>query len=350
MPLQIIRQDIIKMQVDAIVNSAHPHAAIGYGVDSRIHDAAGPMLFKAREQIGSIPVSKAFMTEGYKLMAKNVIHTVGPNYYRNQDTAPQLLYDTYTNCLKVALLNNLKSIAFPLLSSGVYGYPKDEALSIAKVAISTFLLENDLDVYLVLYDQDSYDTAIKYGDQVNNYIIKNYDPSIKHQKFIEEIFKNRPNKRPRETRYESAKLSNIIYEEDKIDDDIRENNRKRNINRYIDDIDETFSDLLFRFIREKTINEVKMYQEALISKQHFSKMKSDSYYQPKRETVFLLCIAMNLNLEESNQLLQSAGYAFNNSSKFELIIKYFIEKNIYNFHTIDSLLMQYDQKTLRKYG
>ena len=335
MKLKIIRHDIIKMRVDAVVNSAHPHAAIGYGVDSRIHDAAGPMLFKARQKIGSILVSQAFITSGYRLTAKYVIHTVGPNYYRNKETAPKLLYDTYINCLNLAKDNHLKSIAFPLISSGVYGYPKEDALSIAKDAIHNFLKEYDMDIYLVLYDQESYDTAIKYGDQVNNYIIKNYDPSIKHQLFIEEIFRNRPSKRPKREVFQSDAL---IY------------HKLSNLSALDDDIEEPFSDLLFRMIREKNINEVKMYQDAFISKQHFSKMKSDSYYQPKRETVFLLCIAMKLNLEESIKLLQSAGYAFNHSSKFELIIKYFIEKGIYDFHTIDSLLMQYDQKTLRKYN
>ena len=333
MPLKIIRQDIIKMKVDAIVNSAHPMVSIGYGVDSRIHDSAGPLLFEARKKIGTIEVSKAFITPGYKLMAKYVIHTVGPNYYRNELTAPMLLRETYQNVLNLARSKNVKSIAFPLISSGVYGYPKKEALEIAKETINLFLETHELDVFLVLFDQESYDLGIKYGEKINNYLIQNYDMFANQHRLLKDVF-----------------------EEEKINynktnsPEIEEISQKSNFKVVFDEEEETFSDMLFRLIRERNIHEVKMYQDAHISKQLFSKIKSNSYYQPTRETVFLFCIAMHLSLSLSKKLLASAGYTFNKSSRFDLIIMYFIESKIYDFYTIDSILIQYNQKALRRYN
>ena len=333
MPLKIIRQDIIKMKVDAIVNSAHPSVSIGYGVDSRIHDSAGPLLFEARKKIGTIDVSKAFITPGYKLMSKYVIHTVGPNYYRNESTAPKLLRETYRNVLNLAISKNVKSLAFPLISSGVYGYPKKEALEIAKETINLFLEMHEIDVFLVLFDQESYDLGTKYGDKINNYLIQNYDMFANQQRLLEDVF-----------------------EEEKINyhktnsPEIEEISQKSNFKVVFDEVEETFSDMLFRLIRERNIHEVKMYQDAHISKQLFSKIKSNSYYQPTRETVFLFCIAMHLSLSLSKKLLASAGYTFNKSSRFDLIIMYFIESKIYDFYTIDSILIQYNQKALRRYN
>ena len=131
---------------------------------------------------------------------------------------------------------------------------------------------------------------------------------------------------------------------------MEEISQKSNFKVVLDEAEETFSDMLFRLIRERNIHEVKMYQDAHISKQLFSKIKSNSYYQPTRETVFLFCIAMHLSLHLSKKLLASAGFTFNKSSRFDLIIMYFIESKIYDFYTIDSILMQYNQKALRRYN
>jgi O-acetyl-ADP-ribose deacetylase (regulator of RNase III) len=333
MPLKIIRQDIIKMKVDAIVNSAHPSVSIGYGVDSRIHDFAGPLLFEARKKIGNISVSKAFITPGYKLMSKYVIHTVGPNYYRNELTAPKLLRETYQNVLNLARSKNVKSLAFPLISSGVYGYPKKEALEIAKETINLFLKTHEIDVFLVLFDQESYDLGIKYGDKINNYLIQNYDMFANQQRLLEDVF-------------EEEKSNSFSIDALKI----RKFSQKSSLKDVFDDAEETFSDMLFRLIRERNIHEVKMYQDAHISKQLFSKIKSNSYYQPTRETVFLFCVAMHLSLSLSKKLLASAGFTFNKSSRFDLILMYFIENKIFDFYIIDSILMQYNQKALRRYS
>lgn len=343
MPLLILRQDIVYMNVDAIVSSVSQEPYLGVGVHSRIHDVAGPSLFLARQQLGSINVSEAFITPGYQLLAKYVIHTHAPNYYFDPKKAPILLYDTYQNCLHLAKKHHLTSIAFPLLSSGVYGYPKDEALEIAKKAIHDFLETYDLKVYLVVYDHESYEIAKKYSQKVNDYLYRNYQPIDVD---LIDDFEDEEDDDSESFMYESAMHSQSI-----IADAIEPKPKKKkaslkNINK---SLSSSFTDLFYEFAREKKIDVIELYKEAMISRQTISKFSTKENYRPKRETVFLCAIGLKLNLEETEQLLASCGYAINPSSKFELIIQYFIESEIYDFNEIDTILIQYDQKTLRNY-
>ena len=156
MPFEIVRNDITHMRVDAIVNTANPKSVIGLGVDSTIHEKAGPDLLAAREKIGAIEVGCAAITPGFRLQAKYVIHTVGPIWDGGGCQEEILLRCCYDNSLQLAEEHGCHSIAFPLISTGAYGFPRDRALQIAISAFSAFLLEHDMQIYLVVFDQKSF--------------------------------------------------------------------------------------------------------------------------------------------------------------------------------------------------
>ena len=340
MPLLILRQDIIYMNVDAIVTSVSQKPYLGFGVNSRIHDVAGPILFRARERIGNINVAEAHITPGYQLLARYVIHAHAPNYYYDSETAPELLYQTYTNCLDLAKKHHLKSIAFPLLSTGFYGFPKLEALEIAKDAFNHFLKSHELNVSLIVYDDESYEIAKKYSQKVNDYLYRNFEPN-ESTDLEDETYQDQKD----ELGYSNRSYNAFVLDEEEVKPEKRKTVLK-NIDR---SIESSFSDLFYEFVREKKIDVVELYKVAMISKQTISKFSTQENYQPKRDTVFLCAIGLKLNLEETKRLLASAGYAINPSSKFELIIQYFIESEIYDFYEIDTILTQYDQRTLRNY-
>ena len=163
MPFEIIRNDITKMTVDIIVNAANTGLKMGGGVCGAIFAAAGADKLQAEcDQIGGCAVGEAVITDGYQLPAKSIIHTVGPVWQGGSADEARLLHRAYTRSLELALKHHCKSIAFPLISSGIYGYPKDQALKIAVAAISEFLLEHELQVYLVVFDKNLQDLLHSY--------------------------------------------------------------------------------------------------------------------------------------------------------------------------------------------
>ena len=161
MPFEIVRNDITNMRVDAIVNTANPRPVIGAGTDSMIHKKAGPELLVVRQKIGDIDRGCAAITPAFNLHAKYVIHTVGPVWLDGDHNEAAQLYNCYSNSLKLAVENKCKSIAFPLISTGNYGFPKDQALQIAIAVFSSFLLEHEMQIYLVVFDNVAYKLSEK---------------------------------------------------------------------------------------------------------------------------------------------------------------------------------------------
>lgn len=325
MPLKIIRNDITKMETDAIVNAANINLQMGGGVCGAIFKAAGEKeLQRACDKIGKCNVGDAVITKGYKLPAKYIIHTVGPIWKGGNHNEGKLLYNAYKSSLNLALEYNIKSISFPLISSGIYGYPKDQALRIAISAIGEFLLKHDMDVYLVVYGRDTVLLSEKLFSKIEKYIDDNYIERIDRSLQIYE-------------------LQDQIYEESMPAPKLK---KKRKLVDVLDQIEETFSEMLLRLIDDKGLTDVETYKNANVDRRLFSKIRSDKDYRPSKATAIAFAISLELNLDETKDLLSRAGYALSPSSKFDLIIEFHIEERNYNIYEINEALFSFNQQLL----
>ncbi|MEH7417474.1 macro domain-containing protein [Neobacillus drentensis] len=332
MPLEIVRQDLTKMNVDAIVNAANTSLKMGGGVCGAIFQAAGAMeLQKACDQIGGCKVGEAVITDGFNLDAKYIIHTPGPIWQGGSHNEAAQLKASYFNSLELAKKHQCESIAFPLISTGIYGYPKEEALQIAISTISSFLLHNEMLVYLVVFDKKSFGVSKKLFTSIHQYIDEHYVEQVEltFQRY------------GREDRYEMEPLPE---EEFKIED-IFEVKNESLVNR-LDQLDESFSERLLRFIDEKEMTDVETYKRANIDRRLFSKIRNGADYTPAKKTAIAFAIALRLNFEETTDLLSAAGYTLSRSSKFDVIIEFFIQQANYNIHEINEALFAFDQPIL----
>lgn len=328
MPLTIIRNDITKMDVDAIVNATNPALKMGGGVCGAIFSAAGVQALQEEcERIGTCNVGEAVITGGYALPAKYIIHTVGPIWQGGTAGEERLLRNCYINALNLALKHELKSIAFPLISSGVYGYPKDQALQTAISAIGEFLLHHEMTVYLVVYDKASYFLSEKLFSAIEKYIDDNY---------VEEHLLRRRSMEP----WEYQNISNFQAD---VCAPIPAQMGKRRLEDLIEKLDESFSQMLLRLIDEKGMTDVETYKRANIDRKLFSKIRNGRGYNPSKVTAIALAIALRLSLDETLDLLGKAGYTLSHSNKFDVIIEYFIEESNYNVFEINEALFAFDQ-------
>lgn len=333
MPLEIIRNDITKVHADAIVNAANSSLLGGGGVDGAIHRAAGPELLAECRTLGGCKVGQAKITKGYKLPAKYVIHTVGPVWHGGRNNEEKLLADCYMNSLALAKEHDLESVAFPLISSGAFGYPKDKALKAAISVIGDFLLANEMTVYLVVFDKSSFVLSEKLFSSIEQYIDDNY---------IEE------NQVDSYNRLEERRLDYCLEEPmlSPIEAPAPIAKSKRSLDDVVKQMDETFSQMLLRLIDEKGMTDTEAYKKANIDRKLFSKIRNDLYYKPSKPTAIAFAIALRLNLDETRDLLFKAGFALSNSSKFDTIIQYFIEDGNYNIFEINEALFAFDQNPL----
>ena len=342
MPFSIVRNDITLMSVDAIVNSANPNAVIGGGVDWAIHKAAGASLIEARKKIGPIATGSARITPGYNLKAKYVIHTVGPVWQGGDKSEEQLLALAYTNSLKLAVENCCESVAFPLISSGIFGYPKAEALQVAINAISRFLVNHEIMVYLVVLDKNSFAASEKLLGQVESYISEKYVPGILKSSYAYDY-----DTAPRRRRLRSATQKNILPPEDiqdlAVESDVFSAARpSESLESYLSKLDLSFSQRLLQIIDEKGLTDPEVYKKANIDRKLFNKIKNNPDYKPKKPTAIAFAIALELSLEETKDLISRAGFALTHSNKFDIIIEYFIINGIYDMFRINEILFAYD--------
>ncbi len=329
MPFKIVRNDIVKMETQAIVNAANTSLQMGGGVCGAIFKAAGPnKLQRACDKIGRCEVGQAVITKGYDLYADYIIHTVGPIWRGGNNNEEELLYSAYKSSLDLALENQIESIAFPLISSGIYGYPRDQALKVAITAISEFLFKHDMEVYLVVYGKETVLLSEKLFDEIDRYIDDNY---------IEKTSRI----------LESYELQKSI-EEDSYPGILAENieTKTRNLEELIANQEETFSQMLLRLIDQKNMTDVETYKKANVDRRLFSKIKNNKEYNPSKPTAIAFAIALELNLDETCDLLQRAGYALSPSNKFDLIIEFFIEESNYDIYEINQALFSFDQSLL----
>ncbi|RID84342.1 macro domain-containing protein [Peribacillus asahii] len=332
MPLEIVRNDITKMKVDAIVNAANTALKMGGGVCGAIFRAAGASeLQEACDKIGECQVGEAIITDGFKLDAKFIIHTPGPIWQGSSNQEATLLKAAYYNSLELAKNYQCESIAFPLISTGIYGYPKEEALQIAVSTISSFLLNHDMFVYLVVFDKQSFGLSKKLFTSIHQYIDEHY---------VEEV-ESKFNRSRREERYIMEQLQEVEI----LQQDLYEEANASLVN-LLNQLEESFSERLLRLIDEKGMTDVETYKRANIDRRLFSKIRNGVDYTPKKKTVIAFAIALKLNLEETMELLTTAGYTLSRSSKFDVIIEFFIQQDNYNIHEINEALFAFDQPLL----
>lgn len=393
MPLTFLRADITTLSCDVVVNAANTKLLPGGGVCGAIFKAAGflPLALACRK-IGSCAVGDAVMTKGFKLKAKAIIHTVGPVYGKDPANQERLLGDCYRNSLRLAAENGFESIAFPLISSGIYGYPKDEALSIATNAIKDFLQksETDMQVFLVVYDKASFEISRTLYEDIRSYIDEREVRPPAASRMPEDVSVNMPfgapapddfpvgapapntfpgntgkhdyaadeNLQRDETAHPQAKSfprtkplsdrqtnasSEAVCEQASMS--LLDALRDHSLADLLDRKSETFSEMLLRLIDEKGMTDVEVYKRANIDRKLFSKIRKKDYV-PKKATVFALIIGLRLNMDEARDLLSRAGFAFSESLRFDIIIEYFIEHNRYDIYEINETLFAFDEPLL----
>ncbi|MBQ8027063.1 MAG: O-acetyl-ADP-ribose deacetylase [Clostridia bacterium] len=342
MPLEIVRNDITKMAVDAIVNAANSSLLGGGGVDGTIHKAAGPSLLKECRTLGGCAIGEAKITGAYNLPCRYVIHTVGPVWQGGDSGESDQLAACYRNSLELAVKYGCETVAFPLISSGAYGYPKDKAMRVAMNVISSFLFENELTVYIVVFDKEAYSVGGKLFADIAEYIDDRYIDEHLH---IRKRLLETENMQARfwmrdaasfckssEAPLESAPVC-CSYSYESLDE-------------ILETVDESFSQMLLRKIDEKGMTDAECYKKANIDRKLFSKIRNDINYKPKKVTAIAFAISLELTLAETKELLEKAGFALSHSSKFDIIIEYFISKGNYNVFEINEVLFSFDQSLL----
>ena len=347
MPFEIVRNDITKMKVDAIVNAANRSLLGGGGVDGAIHKAAGPGLLAECRTLGGCETGGAKITRGYNLPAKYVIHTVGPIWHGGKNGEPMLLAACYHNALALALKYGCESVAFPLISAGSYGYPKDQAMSVAIDAIGKFLFAHDMMVYLVVFGRTEFLTGKKLFRDVQEYIDDVYADA--------HVLRNREQSRRRlwqEDEEAALRLDESLgaayssFDANNAVPSPAPSAAMPDWDRLLRQTDEGFSQALLRLIDEKGMTDAECYKRANVDRKLFSKIRSNPAYKPSKPTVFAFAIALGLSLPEAKRLLHKAGFALSHSSKFDIIMEYFIKAQRYDIYEINEVLFQFDMPLL----
>ena len=357
MPFEIVRNDIVKMEVDAIVNTANPKPVVGTGVDTAIHKAAGPELLKARERIGELKVCEAVATPAFDLPARYVIHVVGPAWVDENTVEEEMLARSYRAALDVAAKEKCKSIAFPLLSTGNYGFPKKLSMRIALDVFSKFLMEHEMQIYLTVFGEEAFKLSNTLFRSVQAYIDENYVASKLEEEYgVDEAayhvgstnLSPRMKARRKEQReYAAEYLAEAIEEDAAVlgaPSPVKPapSAGKESLSDMMDKMDASFSDTLMALIDATGEKPSTIYHKACVSKQVFSKINSNSHYQPLKATAIAFCLALELDLEEAQELLARAGFTLSKSSLSDVIIMYCIENKIYNVMMVNEMLFEYD--------
>ena len=329
MPLSIVRNDITTMKVDAIVNAANESLLGGGGVDGAIHRAAGPDLLKECRTLGGCKTGQAKITKGYRLPAKFVIHTVGPIWRGGSCGERDLLISAYRSSLELALTHHCETVAFPLISSGVYGYPKDQALKVAVDTIGDFLLSHDMTVYLVIFDRAAYTIGGKLFADIAAYI---------DDRYVSEHTDSREEQRRRAMTFGAPVMEEPLWAPAAP--------AAASLDEALGQLDESFSQMLLRKIDERGLTDAQCYKKANIDRKLFSKIRSNIHYKPSKSTALAFAVALELPLEEAREMLGKAGFAFSHSSKFDIIVEYFIAHQNYNIFEINEALFAFDQSLL----
>ena len=373
MPFQIIRSDITKTAADAIVNTANPFPTIGAGTDSAIYQAAGKdLLLAERRKIGPISAGEAVYTPAFDLNAKYIIHTVGPVWIDGNHKEREILHSCYAKSLNLAADLHCESIAFPLISSGTYGFPKDEALQIALAEIGKFLLTHDMNVTLVVFDRKAVQISKELMGDIDEYIDDHTVGYLRKKEYgNRSSWIDSRRRRARDFRpdmddsmvlMDRIEPEDIILSKESIPDTAYAPMPPASkpstsaigsslfghpgLEGYLKKKGETFQERLFKLIDERHMSDPEVYKKANIDRKVFSKIRCNPNYHPKKKTAVAFAIALELDMPAAQDLLARAGLAISPSSDFDLIISYFIDKKIYDIFQINAALFHYGQELL----
>ena len=340
MPLQIIRQDITKMRVDAIVNTTNEEM-IGYsGVDLAIHTVAGAELDAECAKLAPLGLGQAKLSGAYGLPCKYVIHTSGPVWRGGLVGESIILRSCYIESLKLAVKSDCRSVAFPLISSGVYGYPKDQVLKFAIQTITEFLFDHELTVYLCVFDKESYSFSQKLFSDIQEFINDEYVDE--HDEDFYDNYDNSVDEIP------MAKCIQAPMCADAMMPRKRETSSAagKSLREYMKQMDRSFQEMLFDLIDESGMTDVECYKKANVDKRTFSKIKGNKDYKPSKQTVIAFAISLQLDMDTTQELLATAGFTLSRSKVFDKIIRYFIHNGNYDIFEINEALFEFDQVLL----
>ena len=336
MPLEILRNDITKMAVDAIVNAANETLLGGGGVDGCIHRAAGPELLAECRTLGGYKTGGAKITKAYRLPCKYIIHTVGPVWRDGTYGEREQLISCYRTSLALALEHGCETVAFPLISSGIFGYPKDRALRVAVDTIGEFLMEHDMTVYIVIFDRAAYQIGGKLFADIAEYIDDRY--VVTHTDSRREQLRR---KNMAEPFVEMQPMFSLSCPSASVD-----SAPKPSLDDLLVELDAGFSETLLKLIDRSGMKDSEVYKKANVDRKLFSKIRNNPDYKPSKATAIAFAIALGLSLEETKDFIARAGYALSHSSKFDIIIEYFIEQGNYDIFAINEALFAFDQSLL----
>ncbi len=341
MPFNIIRNDIVCMEVDAIVNAANPELKQGGGVCGRIFHAAGEQeMTKACDSIGRCEPGEAVITPGFNLPAKFVIHTVGPVWQDGHQGEEQVLRSAYRSSLELAQKNKLRSIAFPLISSGIYGYPYEEAFAVALDEINRYLFQHDMDVTLVMFDQTAFALGFKLRKDIESYIDDHYvDEHLDHNR------RRIQHNTPRPSAHKVFEEPTQVYQMRpgygpplcQTADEVQGFEFRK---------EKTFSESVLNLIDAKGMTDTETYKRSNIDRRLFSKIRSNRAYAPSKSTVLALTIGLRLSVQEAQDLLARAGFAFSPCDKRDLIVRYYLERGDHDIAKVNAALYDFDQSLL----
>lgn len=415
MPFKIIRNDITRVEADAIVNTANPEPRYAGGTDAAIYKAAGAKdLLAERRKIGRIAPGEAAVTSAFRLPAKYIIHTVGPEWIDGRHGEYDILRSCYRKSLHLADQLGCESIAFPLIATGVYGFPKDQALEIALSVIREYLEGSDLDVILVVFGRGSYQIAAGLTERIEEYIDENYvaeQTAEEYGELAEEFSGEFSGARRRLWRrgrlgsnvfLDAARTEGMaapkapkagaapiaadeepeaadvgadeaFYAEDEAfvagADSANEavpypsaketlpypsakapsyapKQKNASLEDAVNNLGESFQARLLRMIDERGMSDPEVYKRANVDRKLFSKIRCSEDYIPKKKTIVALAIALRLNMDDTRDLLASAGLMLTNNSKADVIVSFCIENGIYDIFEVNALLFKFRQPIL----